>query len=74
MKYAILKQTHRGENVSQELVIIVSAKNAREALWRAGIDDINPGNGVHYDAVNAHVFSAHVGGRYDSTSYMKNAS
>ena len=70
MKYAIICNTLQDDgSYEQELILIVSAQSAKEALWRAGINHV-PGYGRFYEAVPAQRYAAHFGGRYDVTFYM----
>ena len=71
MKYAVICNTLQDdESYEQELILIVSAQSAKEALWRAGINCVAPGYGRFYEAVPVRRYSAHVGGPYDVTFYM----
>lgn len=70
MKYAVVSNTLQDDgSYEQELILIVSAQSAKEALWRAGVDAV-PGYGRFYEAVPVRRYSAHVGGPYDVTFYM----
>ena len=71
MKYAVICNTLQyDESYEQELILIVSAQSAKEALWRAGINHVAAGYGRFYEAVPAQQYAAHFGGRYDAASYM----
>ena len=71
MKYAVVSNTLQNDgNYEQELILIVSAQSAKEALWRAGIENAIPGYGRFYEAVPVKRYSAHLGGHFDVTFYM----
>lgn len=71
MRYAVICNTLQNDGTyEQELVLIVSAQSAKEALWRAGIENAIPGYGRFYEAVPVKRYSAHIGGPYDVTFYM----
>ena len=71
MKYAVVCNTLQNDgSYEKELVLIVSAESAKEALWRAGINNTVPGYGRYYEAVPVRRYSAHIGGPFDVTFYM----
>lgn len=71
MKYAIICNTLQNDGeYEQELILIVSGQSAKEALWRAGINNSVAGYGRFYEAVPASTYAAHFGGCYDAASYM----
>lgn len=71
MKFAVVCNTLQNDgSYEKELVLIVSAQNAKEALWRAGIENAIPGYGRFYEAVPVKRYAAHIGGRFDMTFYM----